>query len=148
MGDFKECVKLRERAYERGNKWKKLKVNLDQRLWIKCTEEGVRRGEGHSVLQEEKNGLALHLALLCTWNKIQALFLDLHSPRELAPICLSSYTSYCLYSLLHPALHVHRFCVYRFNQLHIQTAFQKFPEISKKQNLNFPRTGNYLHCIR
>lgn len=38
MGNFKACVKLKERACERGNKWKILKVNLDQRLWSKYIE--------------------------------------------------------------------------------------------------------------
>ena len=52
MGDFKECIKLRERAYERGNKWKILKVNLDQRLWINCIEGCV--WGGHLVLQGGK----------------------------------------------------------------------------------------------
>ena len=68
MVDFKACVKLRERAYERGNKWKILKVNLDQRLWNKCSEGSECMCVGEDlVLQGGKKwpcfalGLALHL---------------------------------------------------------------------------------------
>lgn len=65
MGDFKACVKLRERAYGRGNKWKILKVNLDQRLWNKCSEGSeCVCGGGLSIAGRKK------MALLCTWNKI------------------------------------------------------------------------------
>lgn len=62
------------------------------------------------------------MALLCTWPCFalgikSELLLLVSFPHELAPICLSSYTSYCLCYLLHSALHVHGFCIYGFNQL-------------------------------
>ena len=44
--------------------------------------------------------------------------------------------------------HVHRFWICGFNQLQIENNWgNKIPEGSKKQNLNLPCSGSYLHSI-
>ena len=45
------------------------------------------------------------------------------------------------------ALHIHSFQIQRFNQLLMENIWEKIPEISKKQNLNLPCTGNSLHSM-
>ena len=46
------------------------------------------------------------------------------------------------------ALCICRFCIGRFNQPRMENIQEKIiPESSKKQNLNLPQLGNYLHSI-
>lgn len=45
------------------------------------------------------------------------------------------------------ALCIHRFCIQGFNHLWIKNTWKKFQKVPKKQNLNFPCTGHYLHSI-
>ena len=49
--------------------------------------------------------------------------------------------------LIQLAFCIHGFCICGFNQPQIENIKKKIQESSKKQNLNLPCTGNYLHSI-
>ena len=49
--------------------------------------------------------------------------------------------------MVQAAFHICGFHIQGFNQLQIEKYLKKIPETSKKQNLNFSFTGNYLHSI-